>query len=266
MLYKYRPINLNTIKTLLHNSLYCSDPVSFNDPFDANFTIDFTDLFYKNPLDFCNKLILNYIELKDFKMANDSRDFIKDLIDKNAIEDIKRYILDQFNKMFEIEGVEEDVGVLCFSKKCDNILMWSHYADKHKGIVLGFDTSKEPLIHARAVEYPVDNELYKFSIENPFDKSLVESLFRKAKDWEYEAEVRYVNPNGPGLVEYSYDALKIVCFGCRTSDEDIKTIMKILKNKKQEVEYFRARKDDDFYRLQLIPLNKIFDLDLTIKN
>ena len=248
MIYKYRPIDINTIKTLLHNSLYCSDPVNFNDPFDGNFTIDFTNSFYEKPLDFCNKLILNYIELKDFKMANDSRNIIIDLIDKNAIENIKRYILDQFKKMFEIEGEENDIGVLCFSKKHDNILMWSHYADKHKGIVLSFDTSKEPLIHARAVEYPVDNELYKFSIEKPFDKILVESLFRKAIDWRYEAEVRYINPFGPGLIEYSYDALKTVYFGCRTSDEDIETVIKVLEGKK--VEYYQAQKDDNGYKLQ----------------
>ena len=31
--------------------------------------------------------------------------------------------------------------VLCFSKAKDPILMWSHYADSHKGIALGFDLS-----------------------------------------------------------------------------------------------------------------------------
>jgi len=30
-------------------------------------------------------------------------------------------------------------GVLCFSRRWNNILMWSHYADGHKGICLGFD-------------------------------------------------------------------------------------------------------------------------------
>jgi len=30
-------------------------------------------------------------------------------------------------------------GVLCMSKNWDSPLMWAHYADSHKGIVLGFD-------------------------------------------------------------------------------------------------------------------------------
>src|SRR5687768_11905572 len=31
------------------------------------------------------------------------------------------------------------LGALCFSQGCDNPVLWSHYADKHQGICLGFD-------------------------------------------------------------------------------------------------------------------------------
>ena len=33
-------------------------------------------------------------------------------------------------------------GVCCFSEKKDDILMWSHYADGHKGFCLEFITPK----------------------------------------------------------------------------------------------------------------------------
>lgn len=34
-------------------------------------------------------------------------------------------------------------GLLCFSEVWDSILLWSHYAEKHAGIVLGFDVSAD---------------------------------------------------------------------------------------------------------------------------
>src|SRR5438552_5198124 len=37
--------------------------------------------------------------------------------------------------------VNQRFGVLCFSKNWKNPLLWSHYAEKHKGLCLGFDIS-----------------------------------------------------------------------------------------------------------------------------
>jgi hypothetical protein len=34
-------------------------------------------------------------------------------------------------------------GLLCFSTKWSNPLLWSHYADRHRGICLGFDVARE---------------------------------------------------------------------------------------------------------------------------
>lgn len=39
----------------------------------------------------------------------------------------------------------DSAGIGAFTIKCDNILMWSHYADNHKGICLEFDFNKDPL-------------------------------------------------------------------------------------------------------------------------
>jgi hypothetical protein len=42
-----------------------------------------------------------------------------------------------------LEGLRQtlsrDTGLLCFSESWDHLLMWSHYANKHQGICLGFD-------------------------------------------------------------------------------------------------------------------------------
>lgn len=50
---------------------------------------------------------------------------------------------DAFKKM-KLE-MHEQRGLLCFSTKWKNPVMWSHYADKHRGLCLGFDVADESL-------------------------------------------------------------------------------------------------------------------------
>jgi hypothetical protein len=37
--------------------------------------------------------------------------------------------------------IVRDSGILALSEKCDDIVMWSRYADEHHGICLGFDAT-----------------------------------------------------------------------------------------------------------------------------
>lgn len=89
-------------------------------------------------------------------------------------------------------------AVLCFSRNWDNILLWSHYGDSHKGICLGFDISEgEP-----GPNYDTD-VLYQpnlLKIRSPQDlPDLAERLPRtKHESWSYEQEVRmFVGLNDP---------------------------------------------------------------------
>ena len=50
-----------------------------------------------------------------------------------------------------------NLGLLCFSRSWTNPLLWAHYADKHRGICLGFDLNVADDI-GRAVDY-VDERL-----------------------------------------------------------------------------------------------------------
>lgn len=53
-----------------------------------------------------------------------------------------------------LENLREDDneahGALCFSRSWNNILMWSHYGDRHKGVCLGFEVPKK---FVRRVKY-----------------------------------------------------------------------------------------------------------------
>ena len=128
---------------------------------------------------------------------------------KWALDDLKRRRLKvtrfaDLNDPFELLSVElgdpatrkhfnrwrkraaAECGMLCFSKTWRNPVLWSHYADKHKGICLGFDVPSKLL---RKVEY-LPRRL-------PFDQWVPEEgigplFWTKFQHWEYEAEYRRI--------------------------------------------------------------------------
>jgi hypothetical protein len=74
-------------------------------------------------------------------------------------------------------------GVLCFSLDWQNPLLWSHYADRHRGLVLGFDVNDlKPVSYVKT--RPVLAEA------NDEAKVAHWLLFTKYKDWRYEREAR----------------------------------------------------------------------------
>jgi hypothetical protein len=81
-----------------------------------------------------------------------------------------------------------NTGLLCFSKNWTNPLLWSHYADRHKGICLGFDLSRGDVQEVSYVE-----KRLRMQDEDPHSipQDLKDFLLRtKFKGWEYEQELR----------------------------------------------------------------------------
>ena len=93
------------------------------------------------------------------------------------------------------------LGVLCLTESKRNLLMWSHYADSHKGYVVGFDTSHSFFKEHRNCGLwsqpegvgklrPVKYDSYRSeNIDN-----FTDWYFHKSDDWMYEKEHRLVFP------------------------------------------------------------------------
>jgi hypothetical protein len=96
-------------------------------------------------------------------------------------------------------------GVLCFSRNWSNPMLWSHYADKHKGICLGFQISASDRVYEpRYVESrcELDSEAMLEAAapgdylkeSDPRFKAAKEitqkMLMTKYNGWKYEDEVR----------------------------------------------------------------------------
>lgn len=87
----------------------------------------------------------------------------------------------------------EKSGLICFSEAWTNPVHWSHYAEHHRGMCLGFDVG--PKFVTKVVyeeERTVINDLTSlFKARVPDHDWLVrEVICRKFKHWEYEQEWR----------------------------------------------------------------------------
>ena len=131
-----------------------------------------------------------------------------------GLEDLRRRrlkiaTLNELNDPFELFGVNladdnlrrafrtmknklaSNRGLLCFSRDWHNPVQWSHYAEKHTGLCLGFDIPDE---HLCAVTYSRKRLVVKAeSFRNPHELSVdtvTRFLFTKYSHWRYENEVR----------------------------------------------------------------------------
>lgn len=90
-----------------------------------------------------------------------------------------------------VDDFNQDQGILCFSKKWHNPVLWSHYASKHRGMCLGFDVADKLLLD---VHYTKDRLPVRFINGDPkkgLEEEFVQNLLRtKYAHWEYEEEVR----------------------------------------------------------------------------
>jgi hypothetical protein len=90
------------------------------------------------------------------------------------------------------QRMEDSCFVLCMSARRKHSLMWSHYADGHKGLCIHFSTRVIPIAGACAVEYQRKYPVAMFPAE---EQSSAEDLFfksvlTKSWQWSYEREFR----------------------------------------------------------------------------
>jgi Protein of unknown function (DUF2971) len=88
-------------------------------------------------------------------------------------------------------SVHGRMGLLCFAPHWENPLMWSHYADKHRGICLGFDVSDQ---YAIPVKYIGARAAVRFRDDlgaRRIDPTFAfELMCSKYEGWSYEEEIR----------------------------------------------------------------------------
>ena len=128
--------------------------------------------------------------------------------------------LDELNDPFELLGfaardaatrkafaetkadLAKNRGMLCFSRDWRNPVQWSHYAEQHRGLCLGFDVPDNLLT---AVTYVAQRPLPDLGVLGGGGKAAQEAMLKvlstKFSHWRYENEVRaftdLMDPVGP---------------------------------------------------------------------
>lgn len=153
VLYKYRAVDKRSLQNLEEGTVWLADPESFNDPYDCATFTDFNELsratvrtihpqlFEKVPAD---KLT---IEFKERIIASDNpwREVMSSLLEVNpqkemvieAIEGAMNHLNEGMARANL--GKAKDSFKLCsFSENVNSMLMWSHYANYHKGFCIEY--------------------------------------------------------------------------------------------------------------------------------
>lgn len=194
--YKYRSIedtnNLQddyVIDALLNNQAIFSSRTNFNDLFDSKI-----ELVRPTPRQI--KELSGSVEKAD-------KTFLKNCIDKGSfsnlgLEQIEN-IENSFNKLID------SYAFLSASKNPKSNLMWSHYANSHKGFCIEF---KSNFLKADKVSYQstipklnmIDMLRLKFKLINgeELGQHIWQSLRTKLNEWEYEDEYRFQARNAMG--------------------------------------------------------------------
>jgi hypothetical protein len=91
------------------------------------------------------------------------------------------------------ETMSAKFGFLCFCRSWQNLLLWSHYADKHRGVALEIDVPDDEAMSVTYTESRVQWDTRKITSSGGFSQEHVDVIATtKSRHWEYEEEVRVV--------------------------------------------------------------------------
>ena len=289
---RYRSCTLQNIENLKKDRLYYSTPINFNDPFDtllyANYFKILGDI--AENLNIGMESYLKRLNERDkfsasFGIAmwygNKKEDFLEGFFQSihNAARELK-------------EALRTNVRIICFSEDYLSMLMWSHYADNHKGFAIIYDRDaiinadnytednaiikKKPLLRpVNYVEQQIDltEELEEYvrayRMESLGDvtppqchlsvEKLRTTLLEKSQDWSYEREwrviPRHINLENPSNLNYMKVRPKAVILGAQSEKKDQKEIINICNKKGIPVYKAEINYWQSGFRLAIIELN-----------
>lgn len=233
--------------------LYFPSPTTFNDPFDCQIRPSFD----KDPA----VLSRHYQRMlkKDGLSRAERRRRTKELQPAKSF----------FETAFEMtaDDIRKTRGVLCLSATNDDILMWSHYAEKHSGFCLRFATSSEFFAGVRPVHYSdtyptmdfmrlVEDQSLPSEIGERAKKEMETKLYlTKSKHWTYEQEWRLgrfpLTESTVGNHAFPPETLTGIIFGARCSEGAIERIRKRVQISKCKPELFRAQVSRSRFELEI---------------
>lgn len=192
--YRYQPINKLTLSNLTKRKNWVADPSTFNDPFEFRIQDNIT---------------LN----KDgsVQLLNDKLNKVRDEIIKQT----------------------KEFGVVSYTTNESDTLMWSHYADNHRGMCLVFDIPNPLSVGMHMVKYfegipEMDFDVKDGKLKKEKVREIIKLIISSKSDkWKPENEFRQVFTYNNRHADYP-GPLKEIIFGCQSSKDDIEMVISIM--------------------------------------
>lgn len=209
-LFKYKPMNQFTLDIIANNRIFYPYPESFNDPFDTKCLF-----------------------------TNETSKVIADLDKTAEIFPDESKIIAYYRKNHTLEINDfharlKNLGIVSLAENRKNILMWSHYADNHKGICIEFKRHKnnklgDPNYTQKVIYTKRYPSLPPKSLHLNADRtsSFSRVIYTKSKCWTYEQEWRTFEENG-GKAYTLPGKIKSITFGERSLPMDIEIVQKLI--------------------------------------
>jgi hypothetical protein len=197
-LYKYYKFSCNNKSNLEKSVIWLSYPENFNDPYDCALTyssIDLLNHFYPEEPDDIDNFLKNY------NLPDDERTVMRERMVKFSKISINRSTEELDLELIDL--TRKTTIISCFCEKNDSIIMWSHYADNHKGFCVEYDFKSLPYSDwITLLLYPViyQDELLDVTEYMKRKDEHINNLFSarpaitKSKEWEHEKEWRMAMP------------------------------------------------------------------------
>ncbi|QKE63986.1 DUF2971 domain-containing protein [Aquipseudomonas campi] len=248
-LYKYCSISTETQLSraldTLSGKIYFPTPSKFNDPFELSAKVNI----FSSPL-------LTHLNTRE----------------KEEVQRVFRLRTPDAVS----EEWREKIGILCLTEDPLNILMWSHYAQNHTGICIGFDTGELPFSSAMQINYREERPKAEFDSD-----ALIEHvLLTKSQHWKYEKEWRVLkrtietdelsfyhntfknNPEkldeiaeaieqngGPGTYIFETHAIRSIFFGARITPKNRDSIIQTASSIAPQAKFFQVELDNNYFWL-----------------
>ena len=253
--YKFKPFNEYLIKELCNGDIYYSSPESFNDPLDCAPVItpdvhgnDLKELYHRiishqfGEEASKQKLQTIYQQLEEHEKPYPHRSYLELYMYEDILEAIKKPF--------------SNYGVLSLTITYNSPLMWSHYADQHRGVCIEYKLVDSVEIRPEIIEYTRPRsisaqdilEWIKLDPENFNKKIKPFYFFSKAEELKYENEWRCLSEIS-GVNSCPFEISSIL-FGIRCSYAVMRTIAGLLYPKHPDIKYYCMRPVDGGFDLE----------------
>lgn len=174
-------------------------------------------------------------------------------------------------------------GILSLTQNPDNLLMWSHYSDSHRGFLIEFkeganffdqqisdvDTIRKLKKVRYVTERPQIESLFdpqKVDQDDYMEELMSQFFYIKSERWEYEMEMRMILPlensdetfelpNGEKVHLFSIppNLIKSVVLGSQMPERTEEKLFEILKRGHfDHIDIYRAKLDINGYKVNIV--------------